>query len=94
MSRWTPQEDAKLKELVRLNGENWAEIASLMKTRDSTSIRQRYLNKILCSNNRPFTEDENNFILYLYNQHGPKWAQISRQLKERTVPFIVNLQEN
>ena len=25
--QWTPSEDAKLKELVRLNGENWAEIA-------------------------------------------------------------------
>ncbi|OHS94944.1 Myb-like DNA-binding domain containing protein [Tritrichomonas foetus] len=71
---FSPDEDERLKKLVKKFGENWEKVASKMKNRTIRQCRERYLNtlsdKIIKSN---WTKEEDELILLKYQEIGSKW---------------------
>ncbi len=84
--KFTPQEDEKLKELVRLYGEGaWSKIAEKMEGRNRKQVRDRYNNFLKpAPSSHDFSPEEDTLILKLVAASGKKWGLIARQLKCRT----------
>ncbi|EAY23107.1 Myb-like DNA-binding domain containing protein [Trichomonas vaginalis G3] len=84
--KFTPEEDEKLKKLIKqLGTRDWEVISIEMKTRTSRQCRDRW-NNYLCPNlsNDPFTEDEDQLLLQLFEKYGPKWKKIGSYFPKRS----------
>ncbi|KAH0788928.1 Myb-like DNA-binding domain containing protein [Histomonas meleagridis] len=85
-TKFTPEEDEKLKELVANHGENnWYLISELMPGRNTRQCRERwryYLSPEV--SNAPWTEEEDNLLDEKYRQFGPKWKLIAKFFPKRT----------
>lgn len=90
--KFTPLEDAKIVLLVSQLGEHcWKKIAEFLDDRTARQCRERwkhYLNKIPVKNEWTKTEDET--LLYLYNEYGPKWTKIAEHFNGRTSVNVKN----
>jgi hypothetical protein len=88
---WTPQEDAKLVELMKKHGQSWAVISSLIKGRTGKQIRDRYLNKlrpnIKCGD---WTPQEDERLIALLQKIGNRWSLIATHLPGRTEGQVKN----
>ncbi|KAM3140037.1 hypothetical protein pb186bvf_007837 [Paramecium bursaria] len=88
---WSQQEDGLIKKLISKHGQKWTVLANVMKTRTPQQIRDRYTNildpQILQA---PFSNQEDEQILELYYQMGPKWSTISKNLIGRSPNCIKN----
>jgi hypothetical protein len=83
--RWSEEEDRALVYLVSQGYQNWGQVAARMPGRTSKQCRERwnnYLDPTLV--HTAFTEEEDKLLLSLHQEHGNKWAMISRQLSGRT----------
>ncbi len=90
--KFTPEEDEKLKELVKQFGEGaWRRIAESLPGRNRKQVRERYVN-FLRKERSPheFSPAEDTLILNYVQQHGRKWNLISEQLPGRTAIMIKN----
>lgn len=89
--KWTSQEDALVLLLIEKYGKMWAFIASFLEGRTGKQVRERYFNqldpKIIKSK---ITAKEDEEIWRLYEQLGPKWLHISKNLPGRTENSIKN----
>lgn len=84
--KFTPEEDEKLKKLIKqLGTRDWEVISIEMKTRTSRQCRDRW-NNYLCPNlnNEPFSEEEDNLLLKLFEKYGPKWKKIGSYFDKRS----------
>ena len=85
-NKFTVGEDTFLKNLVQVYGKNdWKKISSLMPGRNPKQCRDRWSNYL--SEDRktePWTQEEDQILLDLYQEIGPKWVQISKKLKGRS----------
>lgn len=91
-SPFTPEEDARLKELVAEKGDRaWNVIHSLMPGRSARQCRERW-NLYLSPNvnNEPWTPDEVVKLYTLYAAVGPQWTLLSHQFPNRTANNIKN----
>ncbi len=83
--KWTEEEDQQLKNLVAQHGEKWTKIAKKMPGRTDTQCRQRYkLTLDPTIKREKWTEEENEQLKKLVNQHGQKWAMIAKEMSGRT----------
>lgn len=91
-NRFTPQEDALLKELVK-NKQNktWKEIAQFLPGRTACQCRDRY-NQYLFKDvvSKPWTVDEDRIIIEKYREFGPHWVKISQFLPGRSGNNVKN----
>ncbi|KAK1932128.1 Transcriptional activator Myb [Phytophthora citrophthora] len=82
---WTPEEDAKLRELVAEGKKNWGQVASLIPGRTSKQCRERWCNHLDPNINKgSYTEDEDKIIVEMQAKLGNRWSIIAQQLKGRT----------
>ena len=90
--RFTPEEDQKLKELVKDQQNNrWEKIAQKMPGRTARQCRDRYNNYLFKEiSYGPWTEEEDNTILRLFKEIGPKWTQIAQSLVGRSGNNVKN----
>ncbi|TWW68951.1 Transcriptional activator [Takifugu flavidus] len=85
-TRWTREEDEKLKKLVELHGsEDWKLIASLLPNRTDVQCQHRWqkvLNPELIKG--PWTKEEDQRVIELVQKYGAKrWSVIAKHLKGR-----------
>uniref|UniRef100_A0A671WC91 Transcriptional activator Myb n=1 Tax=Sparus aurata TaxID=8175 RepID=A0A671WC91_SPAAU len=85
-TRWTREEDEKLKKLVELHGsEDWKLIASLLSNRTDVQCQHRWqkvLNPELIKG--PWTKEEDQRVIELVQKYGAKrWSVIAKHLKGR-----------
>lgn len=85
-TRWTREEDEKLKKLVDLHGsEDWKLIASLLTNRTDVQCQHRWqkvLNPELIKG--PWTKEEDQRVIELVQKYGAKrWSVIAKHLKGR-----------
>ncbi|XP_077366739.1 transcriptional activator Myb [Festucalex cinctus] len=85
-TRWTREEDEKLKKLVELHGsDDWKVIASLLTNRTDVQCQHRWqkvLNPELIKG--PWTKEEDQRVIELVQKYGAKrWSVIAKHLKGR-----------
>ncbi|KAF9481702.1 hypothetical protein BDN70DRAFT_876021 [Pholiota conissans] len=84
---WSEEEDQQLREAVALFGENdnWKSVASLVQGRTNKACRKRWLHSLQPNVKKSaWTSDEDQLLTELYEQFGPKWSAIARQIDGRT----------
>ena len=80
-TKFSPQEDQRLKELVAQYGtSDWAKIALALGGRTSRQCRERYKNFLQpCLVNGPWTPEEDELLIRLFHQYGPNWVAMHRR---------------
>jgi hypothetical protein len=90
-SKFTPQEDEILKDLVSKHGRNWALIAKMIPNKERKQVRERFENFLAKKLSRKsFTAEEDCKILELIEKMGTKFYKIAEQLEGRTAIMVKN----
>ena len=90
-SKFTAEEDAQLKELVDLYGDDWNLIANKMVSRNPRQCRDRYSNYLVPGFfNGQWSPQEDEILLQKYRLYGPKWSKIMKFLEGRSANAIKN----
>lgn len=90
---WTPEEDEKLRNLVREHGEKkWTHICSLMGGgKSSKQCRRRWLNHLNMQTKKcGWGPEEDQLLLNYHDQMGNKWTEIARKIGGRTDNAVKN----
>ena len=88
---WTKDEDKLLADLTQKFGCNWSLISSIIEGRTGKQVRERYINKLDPKIDRTkFKEEEDQKILKMYKELGPKWREISKSFQGRPENMIKN----
>lgn len=89
---FTSEEDEKLKMLVKqLGRKNWSKISMLMNGRSPKQCRDRYSNYLIPGFfNGQWTNEEDQLLIRLYEQNGPKWSLIKQFFNGRTANSLKN----
>lgn len=83
-NRFTSSKDEELAKLVRTHGINWKPIAFEMGL-STRQVRDRYNNYIIRTpNHKPWTEDEDELLLKLHEDIGPKWFAMQEHFADRS----------
>lgn len=90
--KFTPDEDAKLHDLVQQYGDNdWSTIASFMNGRNKRQCRERWRHYLSPQvSTEPFTEEEDALLHYKYLEYGHRWKLIATFFPNRTDITIKN----
>ena len=91
-TRFTKAEDELLRQLAESQkNPKWSEIAHQLKGRTARQCRERYNNYLRPDLiNGPWTPEEDESLIRLYEMHGPKWALISRSFESRSPVNVKN----
>ena len=91
-SRFTPEEDEKLKLLIKKYGENdWNTISKKMKKRNPRQCKDRWTNYLSPNLDfSPQTEEDDKKLVELYGQYGSKWAKLASFFQSRTSINVKN----
>jgi hypothetical protein len=91
-SLWLAEEDRKLFEVVSAVGVgHWDKVATFFENRSGKQCRERWLNHVCPEVKKsPWTAEEDEMILKLVEDHGPKWAFVARHIPGRTDGAIKN----
>lgn len=91
-SKFTREEDEQLSKLIaRYGSSNWDLIASKMPNRNARQCRDRWYYSVSPDvSKEPWSQDEDQLLLWAYSKLGPKWVQISRCFRNRTDTHIKN----
>ena len=92
ISKFTPEEDEKLKLLIKQYGENdWNTISSKMEKRNPRQCKDRWVNYLSPNLNfSPWTEEDDKKLIELHNQYGSKWTKLASFFQSRTSINIKN----
>ncbi|CAM9558382.1 unnamed protein product, partial [Heterosigma akashiwo] len=86
--KWTPEEDAKLEQIVKQYGaKNWKKVSELLGKRTDVQCLHRW-NKVLKPglHKGPWTKEEDDVVLEMVNKYGAgkvKWSSIAARLPGR-----------
>ena len=90
--KWTKEEDMKLLHMVEIFGfKDWRNLSKNIEGRNTRQCRERwqnYLNPNL--NHENWTLEEDNILLKMRDEYGPKWKLISKYFTNRTDQMIKN----
>ena len=91
-SKFTEDEDQKLIEIVNKYGaKSWRFISEKLGSRSGRQCRERYINYLSPNITKlPWTNEEEEKLIYLYYQIGPKWSYIAKSFPNRTDIAIRN----
>ena len=91
-SRFSKEEDYLLKVLVSSQTQpKWSEIATHFQNRTARQCRERYNNYLRPELvNGPWTKEEDELLLELFEKHGPKWSLISQSFNSRSAVNVKN----
>lgn len=91
-NKFTPEEDQQLIKLVNESEFlDWAAIAEKMKTKSMRQCHDRwnyYLNP--CLSREPYSPEEDELLLDLYYEQGPKWKKIADFFQKRSEVSLRN----
>lgn len=88
---FTPQENNFIRESVKLVGENWVIISKILTGRTPKQIHDRYQNYLREGLKKdPWTKEEDNQLISLYEEMGPKWTKMIENLPGRSANDIKN----
>ena len=83
--KWSPEEDAKLTDLVEQYGNRWADIARQLEGRTDQQCMGRWTRHLDPNISREtWTADEDVRLVQLYQTHGTQWSRISKHIEGRT----------
>ena len=90
-TRWTPEENERVRCLIGKFGENWTVIAKALDNRTGKQVRDRY-NNFLRSDilTTRFTPQEDALLSQLYEELGNRWVQIAERMPGRTECQVKN----
>ena len=85
------EEDAVIVSLINRIGANWRDIAKSLPGRTERQCRERY-KTYLDPNLRhdPWSPEEDDLLIRLYNEIGPRWAEMSKYFNGRSDNSIKN----
>ena len=91
-SKFSPEEDAHLIELVKIYGDSeWSKISFMMPGRNTRQCRERWRHYLAPEvSMAPFTAEEDALLNAKYLEMGPKWKQMATYFKGRTDIAIKN----
>jgi hypothetical protein len=90
-STFRPEEDFRLRELVRRLGRDWIEVARQMNNRNARQCKERWMNYLspdVCA--QPWTDDDDQLLLQKVAELGPKWVRITSFFPKRTDSNLKN----
>jgi hypothetical protein len=91
-SKFSPEEDAQLADLVAIHGdEDWITISCLMTGRNARQCRERwrhYLSPAVCL--MPFSPEEDALLLHKYTEMGARWKSMGAYFPGRTDIMLKN----
>ena len=89
---FSQEEDKKLKELANKYGKNnWSTISTFMNGRTPKQCRDRYCNYLTPGNfTGQWSNEEDELIIKLYREYGPKWSIIKKSFPCRSSNSIKN----
>ena len=84
--KFSLNEDCKLKQLVKIYGENdWAQIAAMMNNRNARQCRDRYKYFLAPDiNKNPWSLEEEMKLDVLVQMYGKKWSKLTSYFPKRT----------
>lgn len=94
--RWSPDEDVKLLNLVKLQQKknkviSWDEVEEAFKTRSKKQCRERWLSQLDPTLKKTdWSKSEDELLLELSVQLNKKWAEIARRIPGRTENMVKN----
>ena len=90
--KFSPEEDAMLRELVEKHGTNkWAFIAKLLNDRTARQCRDRWNHYLSHDTKEPvWTQEEDTLLMKLYNEIGSKWTLIAKSFEHRNSVSVRN----
>ena len=90
--RFTPQEDALIKELVETVGiKGWREVAARLPGLGFRQVRERYVNYIQQHTAiKEWTREEDDLLLQKYQELGSKWSRMAPLFPGRTDVHLRN----
>lgn len=94
--RFSREEDEQIKNLVQTFGsKNWSLIASFMNRRNAKQCRDRYFNYLIPGFFKgEWTKEEDELLVKLYNEYGPKWSLMQKRFSNRSTNSIKNRSTN
>jgi len=89
---WNSQEDALLKVIVEKYGaRRWKRLAVFFQERNAGQLRARWAHSLSCKDiKRPFSEDEDKYILKMHQKYGNSWTTIAREMPNRSDNTVKN----
>ncbi|KAM3140073.1 hypothetical protein pb186bvf_007873 [Paramecium bursaria] len=88
---WTKEEDDLLITLHNYLGSNWKKMTESFTDRSGKSIRERIVNHLAIQINKDqFSKEEDDHIYKRYQDIGPKWTLISKELNNRSENQVKN----
>lgn len=90
--RFTPEEDAIIIDLVENKKvKPWSKVAEYLPGRTGPQCRDRYNSSLYQSSvSKKWTEEEDNLIIQMYKEIGPRWVMISQFLPGRNGNSVKN----
>jgi hypothetical protein len=91
LGKWTPEEDAKLTEVVKeLGSNNWITVAALVPGRTNQQCRRRWVESLdhttarKDKRNKRWTVEEDAKLTKVVTEHGNKWSEVATLIPGRT----------
>ena len=91
-TRWTKDEDERLKMLVQRYGEDdWWRVAGYMRDRNARQCRERYVDYLSPRlHNDPWTPEEEAMLTEKVNMYGRKWVRLTSFFQARSAASLRN----